>query len=126
MSAIHKALLNVLKELVDDCLECGEVLRVGGAMVAEHLGAENSGQLAQGLEMVEVNHQGAEGVVQDLTEALEKRPECLRRVVGRNEELIEERVLILAHVEEESAAGADKTAVVSPIFCRQVSDCRTH
>ena len=73
-----------------------------------------------------MNHQGPEGVVQDLTEALEKRPECLRRVVGRTEELIEERVLILAHVEEESAAGADKTAVVSPIFCRQVSDCRTH
>ena len=73
-----------------------------------------------------MNHQGAEGVVQDLTEALEKRPEGLRRVVGRNEELIEESVLILAHVEEESAAGADKTAVVSPIFYRQIGDCRAH
>ena len=73
-----------------------------------------------------MNHQGPEGVVQDLTEALEKRPEGFRRVVGRNEELIEEGVLILAHMEEESAAGANKTAVVSPIFYRQVCDCRTH
>ena len=126
VGAIHKPLLNVLKELVDHCLECGEVLRVGGAMVAEHLGAENSCELTQGLEVVEMNHQGPEGVVQDLTEALEKRPEGFRRVVGRNEELIEEGVFILAHMEKESAAGADKTTVVSPIFYRQIGDCRTY
>ena len=45
VGAIHKPLLNVLKELVDNCLECGKVLGVGGAMVAEHLGAENSCEL---------------------------------------------------------------------------------
>ena len=77
VSSIHKALLNVLKELVYDGLECGEVLRVGGAMVAQHLGAEDSGELAQGLQVVEVNHQRAERVVQNLTEALEKRRESL-------------------------------------------------
>ena len=43
VSSVDKALLNVLKELVNDGLERSEVLRVGGAMVAEHLGAEDSG-----------------------------------------------------------------------------------
>lgn len=96
-------------------------------MLVQHLYPQNTADLSQRLEMVDVHDERPNGVVQNRAKSLHVR--CELRT-SHTEELIKQSMLILTCMHEKSARRAKKRTMVAFMLNTQVFDgiidCRAH
>lgn len=86
----------------------------------QHFHSQNTANLCESLQMIDVNNERPNDVVENGAKAFHVRSQ-LRALNA--EELVEQAVLVLANVDQECAGRSQKGAVIAFVLDTQIFDC---